>query len=184
MSCLRNEQRRFPKQSAAEQRIGTDKVPRKRTDGPLPLNAVLYGHGRMILALLLTALPKMTPTGMASEPDKGSICIAGLREPSTEPKGLGNPSGGNPEPNYSVEIDRHTRISVPRIDRGGKAGVLVGGLDPKVKHLITLRHKGRRIESFYFEFPSDDLEQCLFLNDLYLTWQVWPVKRNRSCKCV
>jgi hypothetical protein len=26
-----------------EQRIGTDKVPRKRTHGPLPLNAVFYG---------------------------------------------------------------------------------------------------------------------------------------------
>jgi hypothetical protein len=27
-----------------EQRIGTDKVPRKRTEGALPLNAVLDGH--------------------------------------------------------------------------------------------------------------------------------------------
>lgn len=32
-----------------EQRIGTDKVPRKRTEGPLPLNAVLYGRVMSLL---------------------------------------------------------------------------------------------------------------------------------------
>ena len=139
----------------------------------------------MTLALLLIALSSMRGTAVAIETEtKASICIAGLREPSREPKGLGNPSGGNPEPDYSVEIDRRTQVSVPRIARGGKPGVLVEGLDPNTKHLITIRHKGRRIESFYFEFESGDFKQCLFLNELYLTWQVWPVKRNRSCKCV
>jgi len=147
---------------------------------------VLYGHREMTIGLLLTAaLSSMAAAAVATEPEKsGSICVAGLREPNAEPKGLANASGGNPEPDYSVEIGLRDKISVPRIERGGKPGVLVGGLDPKVKHLITIRHKGRRIESFYFEFTSGELEQCLFLNELYLTWQVWPVKRNRSCKCV
>ena len=140
----------------------------------------------MIVALLLSAaLSSMATAARAAEQTtSASICIAGLREPSTKSKGLGNPSGGNPEPDYSVEIGGRTKVPVPRIDRGERPAILVGGLDPKARHLITIRHKERRIQSFYFEFPSGEFEQCLFLNELYLTWQVWPVKRDRSCKCV
>ena len=147
---------------------------------------MLYGHGKMIVALLLAAvLPSPGTTEQTAQPaTSASICIAGLREPSKEPKGLGNPSGGNPEPDYTVDIGVRTKVPVPRLDRGGRPGILVDGLDPKAKHLITIRHKGHRLQSFYFEFPPGEPEQCLFLNELYLTWQVWPVKRNRSCKCV
>jgi hypothetical protein len=136
-----------------------------------------------LIAVLLGAAPAIVDAQAGGESDRRArICVAGLHEPSTEAKGLGNPSGGNPEPDYTVEFNREKAIKVPRLDRGDGPASFVY-LDQSKRHLIAIKHKGRQVESFRFDFPADEPNQCLFLNELYQTWQVWPAKRNRSCKC-
>ena len=47
--------------------------------------------------------------GRASTPG-GSVCVAPVAEPSKATKSLANPSGGNPSPNYSVQIGRQAPV--------------------------------------------------------------------------
>ena len=158
------------------------------------LSAVLSGrsergmkHAGMAVAalLVLTGAPSLPQATGADElrSSGGSIFVAGVPEPTPGDKGLGNPAGGIPEPYYSVQVDRGDIVRMPRPGKGDKPSTLLEGLSLDSRHLIAIRHKGTPIESFYYRFPEGEPHQCLFLNELYLTWQIWPVKRTPWCKC-
>jgi hypothetical protein len=144
-------------------------------------------HAGMAVAALLvvTGAPNLPQARGADElrSSGGSICLAGVPEPTAGDKGLGNPAGGYPEPDYSVQVDRGDIVRMPRPGKGDKPSTLLEGLSLDSRHLITIRLKGKAIESFYYRFPGGEPYQCLFLNELYLTWQIWPVKRTHWCKC-
>jgi hypothetical protein len=134
--------------------------------------------GLTILATLLCLLA----TASASAESRASLCIAGVREPNAQGKGLANPSGGNPEPDYSVQVNGGQQIRVPRLERGEKP-IGIASLDQQARHSLIVRRAGKRVESFHFRFPADTLNQCLVLNELYLTWQIWPAGSRLGCKC-
>ena len=60
--------------------------------------------------------------------------------------------------------------------------MLIEGLDLTARHLVRIRHEGRPLASFHFRFPKGEPAQCLYLNELYLTWQLWGAERA-SCRC-
>jgi hypothetical protein len=143
-------------------------------------------HAGMAVAALLLAGAASLPEAMGAaelRSSSGSICLAGIPEPTPGDKGLGDPAGGNPEPDYSVQVDRGDIVRMPRLGKGDKPSSLLEGLSLDSRHLIAIRHKGKAIQSFYYRFPEGEAHQCLFLNELYLTWQIWPVKRTPWCKC-
>ncbi len=134
----------------------------------------------MLSAVLV--VPYFVMAGQDAAPN-GTICVARVSEPTSGEKSLANATGSNPEPDYSVQVDRGELVGVPRSAKGDKRGVLMEGLDVGSRHLIVIRHKGRVVESFYFRYPNDEPKQCLFLNELYLTWQMWPMEKAPWCKC-
>lgn len=114
-----------------------------------------------------------------SDADSGRLCIVPVPKPNSEPKSLANPSGGNPDYEYSVKVGDRERIVISRT-----VGTLVDGLDPTAKHPIIIYEDGSRAASFYLDFTGGELSQCMFFRSLYLTWDVWPMSRTRGwCDC-
>jgi hypothetical protein len=51
-------------------------------------------------------------------------------------------------------------------------------------YLVKVSLKGKRIESFRFRFePQSRGRVCLFLEEFYLTWQLWSASRLPACTC-
>jgi hypothetical protein len=123
----------------------------------------------------------------AAEPPRrtstGSLCLGLSVEPAEGQKSQANPSGGNPEPDHSIQLDGDKAVRVPRPARGDTSGVLIKGLSLEARHLVAVRTRGRVTHSFYFRFPPGQPRQCLFLEPLYLTWRLQGAERGPSCTC-
>lgn len=58
------------------------------------------------------------------------------------------------------------------------------GLDLKLRHRMVVFCEGKRQQSFRFHLSDYKTgKACLFLNDLYLTAQLWEPKEAPWCKC-
>jgi hypothetical protein len=109
----------------------------------------------------------------------GRLCIASVKAPNDQPKTLYNPSGGNPEVTYSVKVADRAPTQIAR-----ESGEWLEGLALGSKLPVIIYEDGKRTTSFYIEFGEDKVSQCLFLNSLYLTWQVWDWKQTGPwCDC-
>lgn len=124
----------------------------------------------------------------------GTICLAPVAAPNDADKSLGNPTGGNPVPDYAVQLDdrRPVQLGVftqPPPKSTAKwiwshpTGILLSDVSVDARHTIVLRRSGKPIESFRFRLASTEPDQCLFLNEFYLTWQMWPRAKAPWCKC-
>ena len=110
--------------------------------------------------------------------NSGSVCIAKFDAPTAGEKDLGNLTGGDSVHDYKIQID--TKIVSGSYDKRVK----IGALSLKKKHLIKIFQDGSLIQSFKFgfnEYKSPRL--CLWLKDLYKTWQLWEAKESISCSC-
>jgi len=115
----------------------------------------------------------------------GSICLLSIPEPTAEDKSLYNYAGGNPPPEYSVQFGSGSIVQFPHSPKGAGRGILITTMPVDETYLVRIRHQGKPIESFRFRFDTEDRGKlCLFLNALYLTWQLWTVDRLPSCRCV
>ena len=149
------------------------------------------GVRAFVLGALLT-LSSTTALGQSGGPAPtiqapltGSVCLLSTTDPTPGEKSLYNYSGGNPTPDYSAQIGKGSVVAIPHSPNGAGAGVLITGLPLADSHLVRIRHQGKPLESFRFRFEEKDRGRlCLFLNELYLTWQLWPADRYPpACKC-
>ena len=141
---------------------------------------------RQTLTILVVAatVALSSPTAAQDRPlPTGSICLAPVPEPTRGEKSQANPTGGNPKPDYTVQVDDGDIVRIPVQADVHNTGTLLKGLSLESRHLVARRNKGTVIESFYFRFPEGEPSQCLFMKALYLTWHVWPVERAPWCKC-
>jgi hypothetical protein len=120
-----------------------------------------------------------------STPPTGSICLLSITDPTPGEKSLYNYAGGNPRPDYSVQIGNGPVVPFPHSPKGMGAGILITGIPVAGSYLVRIRHQGKPLESFRFQFRDEDRGRlCLFLNALYLTWQLWPAERYPpACTC-
>jgi hypothetical protein len=132
-------------------------------------------------AVAAAVLLSVHVTVAANAQETGSVCFAPVKEPTPGMKSLYNDTGGNPDPDYTIQFDLRAPVQMPR---GAEPSKLVEGLDVSRSHRVRVRHKGKQIESFRFRFEAGETRRCLFLNELYLTWQLWPYGRQSPwCKC-
>ena len=124
----------------------------------------------------------------------GNICLVPVAAPNNDDKSLANPEGGNPEADYTVQLDARPTVRVkvfsqPRATstrqwiRDHPEGTLLSDVAIGTQHTIVVRHKSKPIESFRFRIPENEPDQCLFLKELYLTWNLWPRASAPWCKC-
>jgi hypothetical protein len=114
----------------------------------------------------------------------GSVCLASIPEPTAGGKSLGNATGGNPPPEYSVQFGNGATVKFLHSPKGAGPGILITAIPLNQTHLVRIRHQGKPLESFRFRFDAEDRgKRCLFLEPFYLTWQLWTVDRRPSCRC-
>ena len=130
----------------------------------------------MGLAVLFVAI--LCPASLAQS-ENGSICMAPVSYdwPPTR-SGIILPC--NPD-KLSLKIDAQKAISWPT-----KESAKIDDLDLAARHRVVISCGGKPQQSFSFrfsEYKASDL--CLFINDLYMTAQLWDPKQNPApwCKC-
>ncbi|ANM29868.1 hypothetical protein ABI59_10190 [Acidobacteria bacterium Mor1] len=111
--------------------------------------------------------------------------MAPVPKPNDQRKSLANPSGGNPRHTYSVRIGRREPIELDY-----ESVHWVEGLDLQPKHDVVIYADGVPLESWSFRFSDYTFKNrgkpdlCLFLEPLYLSWQLWRVERTEDwCPC-
>ena len=126
----------------------------------------------------------MAPAAVTAPP-AGSICVLSVSDPAPAPKSLSNPAGDNPPPDYSLQIGDGSILRIPHSAGGRGPGVLITGVPLAGSRLVKIRHQGKSIESFPLRFEERDRGKlCLFLKELYLTWQLWPAHSYPPhCNC-
>ncbi len=140
---------------------------------------LLYAIGGLIGVLVFT-------TELAAQDIKsGRVCLAPLpildKGQETPWKIVNNKN----ETNYSVQINDKApvRLSTTKVH-------WVPDLDLDKFHQAVVLIDEKKAESFNFTIEAKSLRNkskpdlCLFVNSLYLTWQIWPVeKTGKWCPC-
>ncbi len=117
-------------------------------------------------------------SGFVQAQNTGSICAAKFEKPKTGEKSLGNPTGGDSYHAYKIRVGEQTIIG------SYEKNVVIGGLSLKKKHSVKIYRDGELIQSFRFSFNDfESPKLCLFLKELYDTWQLWEAKKSVSCSC-
>lgn len=116
--------------------------------------------------------------GYCRAQNTGSVCVAKFNAPTAGGKTLGNPNGGDSVHEYKIQIGSKN------VAGSYEKSVKIAGLSLKKKHLIKIFQDGNLIQSFRFGFNEyKDAKLCLWLKDLYKTWQLWEAKQSMSCGC-
>jgi hypothetical protein len=107
----------------------------------------------------------------------GDLCVSSVGKEQGELSAV-NPRGGSRK--YSIQIDQG-KIHETLEDKA----LRINDLDEGKKHLVRIRLDGKQVESFWFTFEKHGAnELCLWFNDFYRTWSVWPLKDAKHlCKC-
>jgi hypothetical protein len=79
---------------------------------------------------------------------------------------------------YALRIDQQKAIPWPL-----KESIKIAGLETAARHRLVVLCGRKPRQSFIFRFSKGYPKQCLFLNDLYWTVQLWQDKRTPWCKC-
>jgi len=165
----------------------------RRGTGPSvrPLTSVF------VVALFFLTRGGGSAAAPVSGPDSkavGSICLVPVAAPNNEDKSLANPTGGNPEADYAVQLDARPAVPVKvsrqppptstrQWIRNYPEGTLLSDVAVGTRHTIVVQHKGTPIESFRFRLSEAAPDQCLFMKEFYLTWNLWPRASAPWCKC-
>jgi hypothetical protein len=108
--------------------------------------------------------------------DRGSVCVAPV--PATPPSTAATPELACHSGNLSLKIDKQQTIPWPQ-----KESIKIEGLDPTLRHRVTVMCDAKPQQSFTFRVSEFKREPCLFINDLYQTAQLWESKQSPWCKC-
>jgi hypothetical protein len=128
------------------------------------------------IRVVLLALAFTASLGVARAEDRGRLCLAVVPASTSGTKSLSNPTGGNPNAQYTVKIDGATPVELSR-----STARWVEGLSLSKPHTVVISADGKRIESFRFDFGAQKTEKLtLFLAPLYMTWQLWPAHAAAS----
>ena len=132
-----------------------------------------------ITALLSSTIVFADDTSPTSR-TSGRVCLAAVPAPTAGRRSLSNPSGGNPDVTYSVQINFRKPVELSRTIGQWSDGLALGK-----QHSVMIRADGQRIESFYFTFNEPhESDLCLWFKSLYQTWQLWPMSRTGNwCEC-
>ena len=140
--------------------------------------------------MLLLCLPPIAGAQRAAEDARspaartGSVCLVSTAEPTSGEKSLYNYAAGIPWPAYTVQFNDGVAVDMPHAPQSRGPGVLVTGLPLDERHMIRIRLKGKPIESFRFRFEKDDRGRlCIWVKELYLTWNLWPAHQLPACGC-
>ncbi len=81
---------------------------------------------------------------------------------------------------YSVQVDNGKRY-IPQTD----SSTCISDLELNKDHVVKIRCNKKVIASFRFSFEKEgSSELCLWHNDLYCTWSLWPLQDAKHlCKC-
>lgn len=91
--------------------------------------------------LLVSAAPSQSESVLTTEP--GQVCLAAAPVPNDGSKSLANPTGGNPDVEYSVKIGDKDFIVLSR-----ESSMLVTGLDRSKRHPVVILEDGEPLTSF------------------------------------
>jgi hypothetical protein len=107
----------------------------------------------------------------------GVICVAPIKhEPPTT---AATPEVACVSGNFSFRIDSGRLVAWPKDE-----SMSLTGLDLKMRHRVLVLCDGRPQQSFRFRMSEYKTgKACLFLNDLYLTAQLWEPKQAPWCTC-
>jgi hypothetical protein len=110
----------------------------------------------------------------------GRLCVAPVPAPTAGEKSLANPSGGDLQVTYSVQVNQRPAVTV-----SPEHGQWVEGLSTSATRVVSVFADGKRLTSFKFTFQASASNQvCVWRNTLYGTWQLWPLSESRDwCKC-
>ena len=124
-----------------------------------------------ILALFVVVAGAATAQEAAREV-AGSICLAPVKDDG-DPRGYFSKE-------FGVRVDDGRWVSVPF-----DAPKRISGLEPKGKHLVSVRDGGMTIESFWFRFDNfESRDLCLWYKPWYRTWSLWDAAHGgRKCRC-
>ena len=81
---------------------------------------------------------------------------------------------------YSFQINNGAKY-IARKD----SSICISNLSLDESHLLKIYCDGKVVSSFKFSFKKENSsELCLWLNDLYCTWSLWPLNDSKHlCKC-
>lgn len=118
----------------------------------------------------------------------GRVCLAPMTPQSVTTPENGKfqfQAGEAPHTSYSVQIDSGNAVT-----QSSTTIHWFSNLDVGRSHNVLIHGDGKKVAKFSFSFEEFGFKKkerkdlCLFQNDLYLTWQLWPVKRTDSwCPC-
>ena len=127
-------------------------------------------------AVVLLYLCAGSPDASAGE--DASVCV-GKVPAAAERNAVGTPEGTAYA--FDVAIDGRTPASA-----SADQAVLIAGLSDVDRHLVVIRRGGKPKESFRFRFDQfGDDALCLWFNDFYETWSLWPMgdSKGKGCSC-
>lgn len=131
---------------------------------------------KLVLVAILTFLSQ---AAVAESEATGRICLASIKPPNDQPKSLYNPSGGNPDVTYSVKVGDREPMQFSQ-----ESGQWLEGLALDSEVPVVIYEDGEQSASFFVDFGRGEVNKCLFLRTLYLTWQVWDWSRTGPwCDC-
>lgn len=116
-------------------------------------------------------------TAVIAQDSTGAICVApiGHEAPTT----AGTPELACESGNFTFRIDSGNSVAWPKDE-----GLSVTGLDLKMRHRVVVLCDGKPQQAFKFRLSEYNTGRaCLWLNDLYLTAQLWEPRQAPWCKC-
>lgn len=124
----------------------------------------------------------------------GTLCVVPVAAHNDGDTSLANPTGGNPPADYTIQLDDRPVVPVRVFDQphatSGKGwirrypeGTLLSDVAVGARHTVVVRRRDKAVESFRFRLSTRDPDQCLFLKEFYLTWNLWPKRSTPWCKC-
>jgi len=118
-------------------------------------------HGMRTIALSVLALLAGGPA--VSEPKEepsGRICLAPLSDPAKGQAARWRAVGDDGLTNYSVKVNDKAAVPMSLVK-----AQWIPGLDITMEHSVIILAEGAPVD-------------CLDIDSLYFTWQLWPVERT------
>jgi len=112
-----------------------------------------------------------------AQPKFGSICVAPI--PPEPPHTAATPELFCKSGKLSLRIDDREAVSWPHDE-----SLKLSDLSQAERHRVAVLCDGKPQQTFRFrfsEFRTD--QQCLFINDLYQTVQLWESRQAPWCTC-
>ena len=128
---------------------------------------------RYLRSALGVVVAGLTSLALAPQSRTGSVCVA----PAPAQTHFSSPGYECESNDFFLRVDDR-----PRVAWSKKTSARIDHLDLETRHKIRIYCAGKPHQTVFFSFPEfKSATPCLFLNDLYLTAQLW--ERAPWCKC-